>query len=343
MKIGEYSRYSYHFNQRKQEGKAVFAFFTSVFVLIFWGMYLLLPFIETFGGKLINEYEQNGVQVQEPTGHGALVLLWYVPIGITLFVSVIHAVYHLLILKDMKKENELTWLESFAGLIRYDKNIYDYLMMNAVIAITSIALPLLSLIPNDLSNGMRILLLYFITFLTLSTYGLRDSLFERKWTKALLKEEKKQQKEEAKKQKALEKEKQRKEKEKKQTVEKEALPTVSQLEQLINNSLKEKEYQLPHFKEQVETIIEEIRYFASHNWKTNVEDMHMIGRILKEEVPAVLATYDELDQESKEEYVGELKDCLEKIHVQLAARNKGRQNIKKLGAQKVIEILKNRY
>lgn len=348
MQVPDRGIYHIEIYRKKQGEKEVYAFFTAVFAMIFWVMYCLLPFISTFGGKLFRTFEQQGVQYNEPTGHGVFVFLWYAPVAIGLFIAIVYSAYYALVLKQIKKESEATWLVTFAGLYNYEKEIYNRLMLACAMILTAVLLPLLSFIPNDLSNGMRILLLYFISFLTMATYGLRDGFIERKWAKAVAKEEKKRKKEQA-------KQAAKKEKEKQKAQQKQARMEVAEentkkqtgsfipLAQLIEQSLQEQEYKLPHFKTEVTRILQEARLFANHNIKTNVEDQHMIERILKEEVPAVLATYEELDTKSRAELYDELKCCLDKIQTQLAARNQGRQNIKKLGAKKVIDIIQSRY
>lgn len=322
--------YYQHFRRKDQTLKAAFAIIMSVFMTVIWANLLLSPMGSTFGELLVEKTAEDGTVIREVGGTGLAFGFWFVVVGIAQLVAMSRLLYLMVILRDIKREERLTSLEVVYGLRIEKEEEFNELFMMAAILLTAFGLPLLYLIPTDFSNALRLFALYFLTFLTLSTYGLRNEWLDRRSVRQQQKEKRKKEK-----------------KKKKEGVKKEGKnPTIQampSIERILHQSLAEKEYQLPYFAEQVEAIVQEIRLLNAYSENTTVEDVHLIERILKEEIPAVLVTYDELDEEGKQAYQAKLQTSLQKIQGKLIQRNKGKQEIKKLGAEKVIEILETRY
>lgn len=330
--------YHYYFLEKNQLLKEAFATVTAIFFLIFWSLFLLPSVINRFNGKLM---VVNAQGAPEPSGLGLIVGLWFSVVGIALFVSVIVFTYNHLILRECKASKKATWLETKIGLLEYEFERYDHYFLTKVVIFISIVIPVIYRIDLPFSLGIKALLLYFLTFLFSSLYGMRRKVLEQSLARKRKNEEKKK-----------EKQQQKEEKENKEKSSVSAQENVQknlqeenklELKKQVEVAISSEEYRLPHFRKNVKAILEEINVFIHHSASIPVEDYHMIERIVSEEVPAVLLTYDELDASGREELKESLEECLTQIHAELTSRNKGKRDIKKLGAKKVIEIIKERY
>lgn len=338
MRRVDENAYYQHFLRADQSITLMFSLISTIFITILWGKYLFLPMWTTFQTPLLKTVSENGEEWLEISGSGWLLGLWSLVIGITFIVSLAVSIYKLLILRDVKREQNLTYLETFIGWRSFDAEDFDGLSLALVTWVTSLLVPVLSLLPIEVSNGTKIFAIYLLTFLLWSTYGLRNDFLNKQWAQALEKEKEKEKKEKQKQAKEAVEKKRNDEKTKDAAVR----PSIQQL--LLEFQQQTHYYELvAPFQEEVVKILNEIRLFDVYSEHTSIEDGHQVERMLQEEIPAVLTTYQELDEEGKNEYYPALKECLEKMHQQLESRTKEKQDIKKLGAQKVIEILQKRY
>lgn len=310
----------------------LFAVGVTFFLVLLWLVYLTPMIDNAFDGTLMDTTIIDGEEIAQPTGYGMLLGVWYFFAFFALITTAIMSIHKTLRLIEIKRSLEYSWFVTLNGLIHYDKNgwkdHYNTYAITTAVFFTVLLTPCVFLFTQPFETGTKMLVLYLVTFVGSSTYGLRHTTLQRinKWTDE--KQQKKTEQKEGKK---------RTKANKNDSAQSWLVDMTLYLQNLPP------EYKLGHFEEQVQKIIQEVRVFTQKVSTIQLEEHHLLIRIIKEEVPAVLITYDELDATAKEELHEELEACLEKIVEQVKSINTGQKNMRKLGAKKVIELINSRY
>lgn len=309
--------YDYYFNKKEHEAKSIFSMLSAISFIVLLGYFLLRPVYNSFNGKLIPQ--------GEVTFSGMVFIMWCILVVGSSFFGICFSFYMTSVLAELKKTLQLSWAESVLALKTYNEESFETYFLAIGFIVAALAVPLVYILPfpSPFPMFMRVFGLFLFTFMYVSlVFGFRDSIFMYLYTKTNTPATKEQ-------------------------TMPEQLSTnstaQSELLALFSTNVNQPVYQLPHFQTEVTKIIASVHALIRSTTDMNAEQTHVINRVLQEELPAILHTYESLDDHMRQQLTPHFMECLQKIQSEINRFHDFYKDIRQLDAHTVIETIKKRY
>lgn len=269
----------------------------------------------------------NGKEVINTSGSSLLLIFWTIAFSIFLLVGISVVLSRVLLILECKRNSEESLLKTFLYYVRHDFQNYCLLYLSVIAILLAFLVPLFVNYSDFGSNSVIIQNLKLVGF---TAFGFL--LFETRFAFISF----------------LEKKSGIKKKEPKVEVKKEPEEKEIKLKFDFENLLEyinlNEEYSNKVFEKELKGIIEEIKLLNNTHMVVSVEDSHLYNRMILDEVPALINSYENFaNKEDKEEIRPQISECLGLVLEKLKNKNKEIIDIKKLDAKKVIEVIKERY
>lgn len=326
--------YWQYFERKEHTAKICFSIFVACSFIILWFMFLSPHIYDVFRDHLVTTYtsEESKETSETYSFYAFAVTVWHIAmVPLTMF-AVGFTTYIGLVLIECKRILKINAIEAIDEYRSYKESYYNFLSWMVVVILTSVFIPLLCLAPVSFSINFSLFALFFFTFLSISLFGLRNVTLDY----VVAKQQKRYEKREAKKaakEKAKEKVSKEKEVKKSQTF------SVLLEERIQTNKVKQPE----PFTEQIDKIINALRIIALEDDALSTENKHLIVRIVQEDIPAIVTSYHQLTPQDQSALHTDFMECFTNIEKKVTGFTDVRQDLNKLEAHKVLDIMKQRY